>query len=118
MMILVPKPTHDAQMDYDVHQELIDGKLDCLFTSKYSIPSNDQPEHGGCTCTGITKWMTNSKTRSLMSEAYCKMGFTRLGKMSDAQVCMLFSLFSYCFINGEISCSIFQRILDNIDSFE
>ena len=31
---------------------------------------------------------------------------------------MLFSLFSHCLINGEMSCDIFQRILDKIDLFE
>ncbi len=53
--VLVPKPTYLEDVTYDVHQELVNGSLDYLFTSKHSVPSIDQPGHGGCVYTGIMK---------------------------------------------------------------
>ena len=43
--VLVPKPTYLEDVKYDVYQELVNGSLDYLFTSKHSVPSSDQPGH-------------------------------------------------------------------------
>ena len=53
--VLVPKPTYLEEVTYDVHQELVKGSLDYLFTSKYSVSSTDQPGHRGCVYTEIIK---------------------------------------------------------------
>ena len=45
--VLVPKLTYLKDVTYDVHQELVNGSLDYLFTSKYSVPSTDQLGHRG-----------------------------------------------------------------------
>ena len=52
----VPKSKYDKEMaNVDINQSLIDGHLDYLFTSKLSVPSIDQPGHGGCIYMGILK---------------------------------------------------------------
>ena len=53
--VLVPKPTYLEDVTYDVHQELVKESLNYLFTSKYSVPSTDQPGYGGCVYIGIMK---------------------------------------------------------------
>jgi len=57
--VLVPKLTYLEDVTYDVHQELVNRSLDYLFTLKYSVPSTDQPGHGGYIYTGIMKWINN-----------------------------------------------------------
>ena len=50
------KKLHEKGMEEaDVHQSLIDRHLDCLFTSKLSVPLIDKLGCGGCVCTGILK---------------------------------------------------------------
>ena len=46
------------------------------------------------------------------------MGFPKLVYTSDAQAHILISLCSHCFISGEISCKVFQSILDSVDEGE
>ena len=80
--VLVPKPTYLEDVTYDVHQELVNGSLDYLFTLKYSVPSTDQPGYGGCVYTGIIKWTNNLQTQEVINEIYSEMGFATLGTMS------------------------------------
>ena len=52
----VPKSKYDKEMkNVDINHSLIDGHLNYLFTSRLSIPSIDQPGHGGCIYMGILK---------------------------------------------------------------
>ena len=67
--------TNDASMTYDVCNDLIEGYFDYLFTSMCSIPSIDQPGHGGCVYTGIAKWTHNEKVRGTINEVYAELGF-------------------------------------------
>lgn len=114
LKVPVPKPTLPEDMICDVKNDLHHGHLNYLFTLLYSVLSPGIPEHSGCVHTGIMKWTTNSKVHSLINDAHAKIGFTPINKMTDTQVCILFSLFSHCFISGETSYLSFYRVLDRI----
>ena len=112
---LVPTETRATDMTYDVHQDLIDGHFDHLFTSVHSIPSGDQPGHGGCVYTAIAKWTLNEEIRNIINRSYSVLGFPPLISLSDTHVRIIVSLFSHCFISSEISCETFQTVLDTIN---
>ena len=116
--VLVPKLTHLEDVTYDVYQELVNGSLNYLYTSKYSVPSTDQPGHRGCVYIGIMKWINNPQAQEVINEIYSEMGFAILGTISAIQTCMLLSIFSHCFINADLSFDIFRRILEKFDSDE
>ena len=116
--VLVPKPTYLEDVTYDVYQELVNGSLDYLYTSKYSVPSIDQLGHGGCMYTGIMKWINNPQAQEVINEIYSEMGFATLGTMSATHTRILLSIFSHCFINADLSFDIFRSILEKFNSNE
>ena len=65
---LVLKRICDSAMTHDASNDLIEGYFDHLFASLHSIPSTDQPGHGGCVCAGIAKWTHNEKVCSLINK--------------------------------------------------
>ena len=112
---LVPLGTNSAGMTYDICEDLIEGHFDHLFTSLHSIPSIDQPGHGGCVYTGIATWTHNEQVRRRINEVYTDLGFPTLLHLSDTHVRIIISLFSHSFISGEISCEIFNSVLNRLD---
>ena len=96
----------------DVNQLLIDRHLDYLFISKLSIPSIDQPSHGGCIYMAILKWICDERALKKINIAYSDIGFVELRKMVDVHVRMLFSLYSHNFISTDICFDIFKEIFD------
>ena len=115
LKVLVPKRTLDPKMDYDIVNDLVDGHLDYLFSSLHSVPSIDQPGHGGCVYTGIAKWTHSARVRSIVNNTYEALGLPRLIRLEDTHVRIIMSIFSHSFITGEISCEKFQRVLDSVD---
>ena len=96
----------------DVNQSLIDGYLNYLFTSKLSIPSINQPGHGGCIYTGILKWICDKRALKKINQAYSEMGFVELCKIADVHTRILFSLYSHNFISADIYYDMFKEIFD------
>ena len=99
-----------------LHYELIRRGFDYLFILKLSVPSVDQPGHGGCLYTAIMIWMWDSRAVDYINEVYLEMGFKLLTKISDTQTRILFCIFSYSFLLGDICYDIFQEVFQRIDN--
>ena len=115
LKVLVPKGTINPDMKYDVVNDLVNGHLDHLFTSLHSIPSVDQPGHGGCVYTGIAKWTHDVRARDMINSTYVALELPKLIRLDDTHVRVIMSIFSHSFITGEISCEKFQKVLDSVD---
>ena len=65
---------HEEMANVPLHTELINRKLDYLYTSILSVPSRDQPSHGGCLHAAIMKWTWDSRAVACINKAYSEMG--------------------------------------------
>ena len=116
--IFNPQKTHAVGMNYNLHRDLVNCRFDHLFISLYSIPSIDQLGYSRCACASIAKWASNPKFILLINGVHEEMGFPKLVYISDAQARILITLCSHCFISGEISCEVFQSIMNSVDESE
>ena len=116
----VPKAEDETQHETgELLVCLVDGDFDYLFTSKLSVPSPDQPGHGGCLCSGLMRWTWDARALEKINDAYSKMGFPQLCKMSDTHTRMLLSLHSHNFISGDICYDVFKDVFGSrIDSMD
>ena len=115
MILPAPKAAYIQKQQLGVYDLLTVGSLDPFFTSKYSLPSIDQPGHGGCVFTGIMKWTYDERAVKLINDAYLPLGFNKMIRMNDTRTRMLFSLYSYAFVSGEKTCGYFVELMNNID---
>ena len=107
----VPKAEYEKQWkNGELCQCLVDGDLDYLFTSQLSVPSPEQPGHGGCMCSGLMRWTCDTRALDKINSAYSEMGFTQTRKMSDTHTRMLLSLHSHNFISGDLCYDLFKDI--------
>ena len=67
-------------------------------------------------CTGIFKWITDSRTLDTINSVYLKLNFNVLYKISDTHSRMLFSLFSHNFVTTNMSYNLFEIIFEKIDN--
>ena len=60
----------------------------------------------------ILKWTDNKRALAKINTAYEVMGFERLCAMSDSYTRILFSLFSYNFVSGDIYYKAFNKVIN------
>ena len=60
--------------------------------------------------------MWDSRAVDCINEVYLEMSFKLLTKISDTLTRMLFSMFSYSLLSGDIYYDIFQEVFQRIDN--